>query len=170
MAESSFGLSIDMFPAASVLVDDFDNLSVDVRSYKEPLKRSVQKVISPAIRDNFDSEGGAVGGWTPLTDATVMQREYYGFSAGPILDRTGTLKKAAQQLNIWHIDTEQATLDNMPSRVAAYAFIQQFGGIGGRGAFIPARPFLAITEDEVDAIVGVFQDWLGERLAARGFR
>lgn len=166
---ADFGLIFDFIPSVSILVDDFDNLGVDVRSYKEPLKRSVQKVIAPAIARNFDSEGSSDGGWAPLAEATIDQRMYYGFDAGPTLDRTGTLKKAAQQLNIWHIDREEAYVDNLPDRVAAYGYIQQFGGTAGRGAIIPARPFIAISDDEVDQIVEVFQDWIGERLSARGF-
>jgi phage gpG-like protein len=168
-ATSAAGIIFDFFPSLSILVNDFNNFGEDVRSYKEPLKRSVQQVIAPAIAQNFASESGGGDSWEPLAESTIATRAYLGFSEGPILQRTGRLAKAAQQLNIWHIDREQAFVDNLPSRVKDYGYVQQFGGVAGRGSFIPARPFLVVDEDAVDDIVDVFQNWIGERLSAHGF-
>lgn len=49
--------------------------------------------IADVWKDNYDSEGGRVGGWAELSDETQRKRERLGFSpAHPILERDSALK------------------------------------------------------------------------------
>ena len=41
----SYGISISIDPAPVILVASFNKLGQDIRSFKEPLKRSVQQVV-----------------------------------------------------------------------------------------------------------------------------
>jgi phage gpG-like protein len=156
------GFEFSMFPTAAVLVKDFDNLGLDIRSYNEPLKRSVQQVMAPSFQKNFD-----VGGrppWEPLSDVTLEQKQRYGYGGEGILVRTGLLKKVVGQLNIWTIDRETAQLDEWGAARADYGVDLHEGT-----ATIPARPFLVMQAEDIDGITQVFDTWIGERLIAHGF-
>lgn len=167
MADASmFGLDF-FFLDAAILVRDFDNLAVDVRSYHEPLKRSVQRVVAPSIGTNFDTEGHGL--WPELAPETIDNKAFYGFGSMGMVQRTERLKKAAMQLNVWEISRDEASIRQLPERVAEYGYIQNEGGYAGNGAFIPSRQFLMIQAEDVDKIVEEFDTWLGERLTAHGF-
>ena len=127
-------VSIDWSPTPVVLAAMYETLAVNVKSFREPLKRSVQQVLSPSIRRNFD-----VGGrppWQALSSVTKEIRVREGFSEGPILVRTGKLKRVAGQLNIWTIDSEKAFVSNLGA--ASYGIVHQegaaFTGRGGGGS------------------------------------
>ena len=49
-------------------------------------------IVESIIKDRFTTQGASGGGaWSPLKQATIMQRKRLGFSAGPILIRSGRL-------------------------------------------------------------------------------
>jgi phage gpG-like protein len=183
-------VSIDWSPTPVILAASYETLGVMVRSFREPLKRSVQQVMAPSIRKNFDVEGRPP--WQALSDVTIDIRAREGFSSGPILTRTGRLKKVAGQLNIWTIDTEKAFVSDL--RNASYGIVHQGGAqfasrMGGSSGLselartamrskrntgggikqIPERPFLLIQEEDIDKIELVFVVWFAERCAAVGF-
>jgi phage gpG-like protein len=129
---------------------------------REPLKRSIQQVLAPSFKKNFDV-GGRPNPWEPLADYTVEVRG----SATPILERSRLLKRTIQQLNIWTIDREKAALLDLPSKIW-YGKLQQAGRDDQN---LPARPFVMIQDDDYDKIERVFQVWLAERIAlSRAFR
>jgi phage gpG-like protein len=158
------GIDIDMDPTPFLLVAQFNALDVDVRSFREPLKRSIQKVIAPSIGKNFDLGGRPP--WEPLGMDTVTHCRYD--SSFDILRRTGRLKRVAQQLNVWQLGRDYANATDLPG--AEYGFVHQTGGIGGQGADIPERPFLAVQDEDLNNIENVFEDWFAERLDRHGFR
>ena len=203
-------LQFDFQPSVGISARAIDRLGLDIRSFRVPLERVVKQVMAPSFRKNFDQEGRP-DAWAELSSATldIRAREGYG---DKILDKTGLLKKTIQQLNIWTITTETATIRDLPEKVS-YGKVHQ-GGFGGQGggskmssylkkaggdakeaqklldddlimamrngtkmgggkktvAEIPARPYVAIQEEDYDDIEKVFVEWLGERMAAEGFR
>ena len=164
------GIDVSFDPSPLVIAAAFDKMSLDIRSFKEPLKRSVQQVIIPSIRKNFESGGRPR--WAPLVTDTETIREYYGFSSGPPLIRSGLLQRAATQLNIWTIDTQQAYVNDLSAAQGGrvwYGVLQQNGFVGGYGAKTPARPFLMIQEEDTVEIEEVFLTWVEERMVEAGF-
>lgn len=180
-------------PSLGIVARDVERLGMDIRSFKEPLQRSVRKVMIPSIRKNF--EAGGRPAWPELADDTVKLRG----SSWPILDRTGKLRKGATQFNIWTITDTSATIKSLPSNIWYGVVHQQ--GLGGFGqymtaakaqlgakakprdvtklafsmldqakgtrqhhrVFIPQRQFVMFQDDDIDEVQEVFADWLQER-------
>lgn len=179
-------------PSIGLVAARVDKLGLDIRSFREPLKRVIQQVMAPSFKKNFDAEGRP-DSWTPLSDATLAIREREGYGDGPILDRTGALKKTMQQLNIWSVSGTAAAIRDLPQAVwygkvhqAGYGSfagrIKQHGGdakaalialndeirTGGASGHmkvaIPQRQFVMIQETDYDDIEAVFTKWLQERI------
>jgi len=157
---SMMPIDIDWFPHPTIVASQFYSLAGDlnVRSLREPLKRSIQQVISPAFRDRFLSEGP---GWTPLAEVTQKAKDREGRDEG-ILRRTNKLYKKAQQLSIWNIDGQQgeARLENLGEQY--YGFVHQMGS-----EHIPQREWAYLEPKEVDKVQEVFGQWLDERIARK---
>lgn len=180
-------LSFDFKPSIGIMAAQVNKLGLDIRSFREPLTRSVKEVMIPSFRLNFESGGRP--SWEPLTDTTaaIRDREGYG-SDGPILVRTGKLAKTATQLNIWSITENYAIIKSLPAYVW-YGKLHQ-SGLGGAssvgavdkqirdalksgnaikgGAHIPARPFVVMQEEDADDIHNVFDKWIAERALRSG--
>lgn len=118
-------LEIYFEPAMIISARKVDKLGLMIRSFREPLKRSLQRVVIPSIKANF-----AAGGrprWTALAERTVNNRG----TAEPILIRSGALSKVMGQLNIWTIDIEKAFIKDLPGSVW-YGKVHQAGLEGTR--------------------------------------
>lgn len=120
--------SFEFKPSIGILARDIDRLGIDIRSFRDPLMRAIKTVMIPSFRQNFDSEGRP--SWEPMAEATEMLRERDGVS-GPLLNRTGKLKRVVQQQNIWTVTRESASIQDLPPRVW-YGKVQQ-DGAGGMG-------------------------------------
>lgn len=86
---------------AFLFASDIDKLDMKFKTWKEPLQQSRDEVVIPSVRENFDQEGRPK--WTPLKPQTLQNRMYMGYARGPILDRSGRLRRIATQKNIWSI-------------------------------------------------------------------
>lgn len=123
-----FDRSIQAFefkPSLGIVAKSIDKFRMDIRSFREPLKRSVQQVMIPSFRENF-----IVGGrpsWEPLAVETVRKRG----ATGPILIRSGKLKRGVTTLSIWTITDKAATIKDLPPRIW-YGKVHQGGSAGGR--------------------------------------
>lgn len=158
-------LAFTFQPSIGLVAKDFDKLGLDIRSFREPLKRSIQQVLAPSFRKNFD-----VGGrprWQPLSSETIEIRQRLNKRGKGILIRTGTLRRVASQLNIWTITTTSAVIKDLPSRIW-YGTLQQAGTRSGT-ANIPARPFIVLQPEDYDGIEKVFAKWIDERATAVNF-
>lgn len=154
-----FEFDVTILPPVEFLIQDFAELGLDIRSFREPLKRAVQGVVAPSIQYNFDVEGRPP--WAPLADVTVEEKQRLGYPP-EILTRTGKLRRVAGQLNAWTITQEDATMTNLPG--ADYGRFHQDGT-----RFMPAREFAIIQDPEdVDEIEKVFEQWLTERFIRKG--
>lgn len=183
-------ISMDFQPSAGISAKKLDRLGMDIRSFHEPLKDAVQKVVIPSIRRNFDSEGRP--SWTPLAQRTVWARG----SAHPILNRTGNLRRQMGYLKVWHIGREMAMIRDLPQSIW-YGKVQQAGlglhdvqedfryatsstgkasqtpvSVGmknlGEPGSIPPRPFVMIQAEDEPKIERIFQRWLTMRVKKAG--
>lgn len=154
-----YNFDVTILPPPTMIAADYAEVGLQIKSFREPLKRSIQQVMAPSFAKNFDAGGRPA--WEPLADSTLADKAALGYP-DDILIRTGKLKRVAQQLNIWNITTEEAYVDNLPN--AEYGFFHE-----GGTRFMPQRIFMDVTEQDEDAIAEVFENWIGERFASRGF-
>jgi phage gpG-like protein len=149
-------LDVIISPPASMLEANYREFGLDIRSFREPLKRSIQQVMAPSFAENFD-----VGGrppWEELSAGTIARK-----GSGEILVDTGKLRNKVGQLNNWVItqsDAQMAQVSGVP-----FAGVHQFGS---PSRHIPARPFALMQDEDVTAVEQVFVEWLSERATARG--
>lgn len=154
------GLSFEFKPSIGIMAARVDKLGLEIRSFREPLKRSIQRVLAPSFKANFDA-GGRPEPWAKLAEHTRTERQKEGFGAdGPILVRTGLLKRTIQQFNIWSIDMQKAAIVDLPQKIQ-YGKAQQEGSIDRN---LPARQFVMVQDQDYDGIQFVFEEWLQERI------
>lgn len=185
----SMVLGLTFEPSIGIVAGRIDKLGLDIRSFRVPIMESIRRVMVPSIRKNFE-EGGRPDSWEPLSEYTLATRAKQG-SGEKILDRTGTLARAASQINIWDVTMVAAVIRDLPER-AWYGKVHQAGlskgshvsrsragiktaqeimkqarasGGGGAAGEIPARPFLMFQDEDELAIQEIFLLWLGERVA-----
>lgn len=107
-------VSFEFKPTLGILARDVDKLGIDIRSFREPLTRAVKQVMIPSIKKNFDAQGRP--GWEPLAEDTLVLRDRLG-QTGPILNRTGLLKRNMSYQTMWSITQEYAIIKDLPDRV-----------------------------------------------------
>jgi phage gpG-like protein len=165
-------------PSVGIVAAQIDKLGLDIRSFKVPLTRSVDKVMIPSIRANFEAEGRPP--WEPLADYTIEVRG----SSGPILNRSGRLKRMMGARARWTITSKSATIFDLPESIW-YGKVHQGGAsvsigkiVSGSGAGavieavnigIPQRQFVMFQPEDEENIEKVFGEWLDERIARAGF-
>lgn len=147
--------SIDFDPNPVMLVGAFNTLALDIRSYRVPLERSVQKVLAPSFQLNF--EVGGRPGWAPLAPATVEKKARLGYPSATLIEK-GVLRRTVGFLSLWNITQESATIPGWPG-YAFHGIFHQEGTVS-----IPARPPLVIQPEDEEGVQMVFEDWLDERL------
>lgn len=110
-----------------------------------PVMRKISFIMLDAVEENFEKEGRPR--WTPLAPSTIKERKRIGRWPGKMLQRSaGGL--AASVSNSWNSNSARAGTNKV------YAAIHQFGGRAGRNreAEIPARAFLALTNEDIAEI------------------
>lgn len=143
---------------ALILAGELEDFATyGIRSFREPLTKSVREVVIPSIRKNFAAEGRPL--WAPLAPATVIDRKG---ASGPILDRTGRLLKVATQFNIWSYTRDSATITGIDSRVKYGKYHQ------GGTRKMPARPFVVLQDEDEEQIERIFYVWLDARMRRVG--
>lgn len=152
-------VDVGFYPTLEVFGASIFEFGLDIRSFKEPLKRSIQQVVAPSFQKNFEVGGRPT--WEPLAESTIEYKTSKGFELSPLI-RTRNLQKIAGQLNIWTITQFEAFVSQLPG--ALYGRFHQWGTM-----FMPARPFMNIQEEDQENIDAVFEKWIQERLIARGF-
>lgn len=82
-----------------------------LKNYFKPLKESADLLLKE-IKINFQTQGGLVGGWSPLKHSTIRSRVKKGYGASPILVNTGRYRDSFNALvggkkaviGSWNID------------------------------------------------------------------
>lgn len=117
-------------------------------SFEVPL-RSVRDYKTREIDRQFETEGSNIGSrWKPLAASTVMNRLALGYGAGPILNRTGSLKRSI------HLNKLTRNEVSLKSDSQYFAFHQ----VGGPK--IPQRQMLGFSEKMQDDIVNIVQKYI----------
>ncbi len=118
-----------------------------------PVMRSIAGVMLDAVEENFEKEGRPTK-WKPLSPATLAQRKREGKDTGKILQKSGQLAAS--------ISTKATSTSAMVGTNKRYAAIQHFGGKAGRGlkVTIPARPYMLLTDEDVEEIKDVILRYL----------
>jgi len=127
---------------AYIFASDIDKLSMSFKTWRKPLLEARDAVVVPSIIQNFDVEGRPK--WKPLLPQTIQNRLYMGFSRGPILNRTGRLRRAATRKNIWEVVSAvgREGVDMLALRtefldgLAPYAYFHQVGAGTRRGRIV----------------------------------
>lgn len=137
---------------------DYDLAQINARlsSFKTPLDRAVRQVMAPAIQTNFVTQGH--GSWAPLAWQTMYDKDRLGYPPD-MLVRTGTMKRKATQIGLWNVSGHEASYD--PSALPPYSVYHIEGT-----RVMPQRDFTEMRDAEADAVVNVFDVWIGE-LAVR---
>jgi phage gpG-like protein len=182
---------ITFSPTIGITASKVDKLGLNIKSFKEPLKRSIQKVLAPSFTKNFDSGGRPP--WEPLSAATIEVRERLRSRGGtsPLI-KTGQLRRTMGQFNIWTVNETSAILGALPQSVW-YGALHQAGyssgrkakstgsigrgigmstykgiegrKLGAREVNIPQRQFVLLQPEDTAGITEEFSKWLEERIA-----
>lgn len=139
---------------AAISAQAIDKLALGFKSFKEPLEDSLDKVVIPSIKRNFQAQGRPQ--WKKLTKKTIYNRLMEGYPPVPILQKVGRLKNNATQKQIWEIKNDMLRLRTVYfDQKVPYAHFHQIGTI-----YMPARPFIRIASDEEAEIYGIFMAFM----------
>lgn len=145
-------------PEPSVLAGGFDLAADRMEQMRNAFTRTLHEVLIPDFEKNFDTQGGTEA-WQPLSPYTLLRREDQGYGPGPMLVRTGELKRWALDPDVWIIQDDQMSATVPPV----------YGDDGGEyGSFtqtgtsrMPARPYWEFTEEGADGMVEIFSEEIG---------
>ena len=117
--------------------------------FRKPFK-DIKSVQLREVQRVFDTEGAATGKkWQSLKQKTIAQRIASGYGAGPILNRSGTLKKSFKQKSVSRNKLE------IGSDVKYFQFHQT----GTKKT--PQRQVLAHTDEMRSRVLKIFTDYIG---------
>ncbi|SRR5213593_4410086 len=142
-------------PQVTVLEQDITKLQVALNDFHVPLEATLHQVVIPSIERHFDSEGP---GWQQLAQSTIEKRG----SSHPILQETGTLRSVATSDGIWNI-TRTELIGSGSFSGADYGSYHMSGTRN-----MPARPFIGLSEGDVNQISIIFNEWLGTEVRVVG--
>lgn len=126
-----------------------------------PILEQISAIIQSAIDDNFDQRGrwdgvgtsllsGGNMRWTPLAQSTKKRYAKLGYELQPTLRRTGILQSS--------IETRPYGKGSIIiSSNLEYAAAHQFGI---KRKSLPARPFITLTEKDVQDIINKLLSFL----------
>ncbi len=114
---------------------------------RKPLMRKISGIMHDAVEENFEQEGRPK--WKP--SKRVLKQK------GKTLQDTGQMAASVSE----EYDNDSAQVGTNKK----YAAIHQFGGLAGRGrkVNIPARPFLKLTDSDLEEIKETVKDYLKPR-------
>lgn len=122
-------------PSLGMVAADVDRLGLEIENMREPITRSIVQVMIPSTARNFAEEGRPP--WEPLADYTRKVRG----DSGPILDRSGKLKRGVTKLHIWNVKDNSAAVTELPPEIW-YGAIHQ-SGYGGFSKYIKQAKAMA---------------------------
>jgi phage gpG-like protein len=119
--------SFEFKPSLGIVAKQLQAFGESLKDMREPLKKSVDDVMTMSLLENFMSGGRPA--WEPLTYYTERRRK----EANPmILVRSGALADVASSPRIWSIGATTATIRDIPQKVW-YGKVHQAGSGGGGG-------------------------------------
>lgn len=131
------------------------NLLVDGITNPKAVLSDMGKQLEVEKELQFQAEGAHLTGkWKALAPATIRQRVAQGYGAGPILQRTGKLKKS---FKVKKLTKEEL---HYGSSGVIYFPIHQKGGVTFEGWKIPKRPMLAVNSKLVKPLMEIYQKYI----------
>lgn len=114
---------------------------------RRPLMRKIAGIMKDAVEENFEQEGRPK--WKPSKRAMKQ--------GGKTLQDTGQMAASVSE----DYDNDSAAVGTNKKQAA----IHQFGGKAGKGkkATIPARPFLKLTDSDLEEIKEAIKEHLKPR-------
>lgn len=146
--------------------DDFVEIKIDNKEVNErllelaergenlrPLMKNIAGILASSTEDNFREEGRP-DKWVDLAESTKKKRAKQRKWPGQILQVEG---KLAASVNTQYDDDSAVIGSNLD-----YARIHQLGGAAGKGkkVNIPARPYLKLTDNDIQEILHETQKYL----------
>ena len=118
-----------------------------------PLMKNIAGIFASATEENFKNEGRP-DKWTELSEATKKQRIKQKKWPGQILQVSDQL---ASSISTQYDDESAVIGSNLD-----YAAIHQLGGQAGKNkkVEIPARPYLKLTDDDLNEILDATKNFL----------
>lgn len=107
-----------------------------------PAMERARNVLVDRVEKNFDTESAAGQAWEPLAPSTIEDRAANGFSAGPILKRSGALR--ADATSVHEYDAHSAAVGT--NDTVGYA---KYHASDAPRTKIPLRDFLAVAEEDI---------------------
>lgn len=120
-------------PDINEWVKDLDHFSEKFEDFSEVFDAFGGYMLQ-SIQRNFSAEGRPRK-WTPLKEATIKDRIRQGYGAGPILQRTGSLKSG------FYFESTKRTF-RMGNKKKYFGYHQ----LGAPRANIPKRPMLVLQD------------------------
>lgn len=110
-----------------------------------PLMKNIAGIMADSTEENFKEEGRPK--WKDLSEKTKTARRKTGHYPGQILQVSGQLAMSITT----QYDNESAVIGSNK----VYAAIHQIGGPAGKNkkTTIPARPYLKLTDDDLEKII-----------------
>ena len=150
----------DMTISTILITDELQrvlNQAARQTSNTAPLMRTIRAQILSQTQQNFKAQGRPK--WAALSTATIKNYERLGISTVGLLRRSDSLYNSIQTFS----DATSATISaGGGNQSGAYAAIQQWGGMAGRGrnVKITARPYIPIDAEgnlQKEAVTGLNQ-------------
>ena len=118
-----------------------------------PLMKNIAGIMADATEENF-SQQGRPDKWQELAESTIEKRKTAGHWPGQILQVEGRLATSITT----QYDNESAIIGSNLN----YAAIHQLGGQAGKNksVSIPARPYLKLTDDDLEDILDAVESFL----------
>jgi len=118
-----------------------------------PLMKNIAGIMMDSVEENFEQEGRP-DKWEKLSPVTKKQRSKKGYWPGRILQMQGNLAASITS----KYDENSAVVGTNK----VYAAIHQFGGEAGRNkkVKIPARPYLKLTNEDLNQVLEATKDYL----------
>jgi len=120
------------------------------------------KIMSKSIDKNFASEGRP--NWEMLADETMIDRTNKGFSAGPALTKTGSMRDELTSL------TGKVSISSFGSQITwgseqlrgnqKIKFKAHQTGKGRSGQRLPARPMLGFQKEDGKVLTNSLRSWI----------
>jgi phage gpG-like protein len=148
---------VERVDAALERIKKINNLTAQWMRSGEP-----DDIMSKSIEKNFSSEGRP--SWEILSDETMLDRVNKGFSAGPALTKTGSMRDELTSL-------KGKVTSSSISSIMSWGIEQlrgeqkvKFGahqtGKGRSGQNLPARPMLGFQPEDGKKMVSSLRNWI----------
>ena len=122
--------------------------------------------IRAGFARNFDREAERRP-WAALAPATIAERLRLGFGPGPILRRTGALRRHVLQTPA-RITRTGSTIELRIKPGNSVGGVPKYGPLAMGTSRMPGRPMVVLTPPEVARVVGVISRALRTRAIANG--